>query len=474
MELIEHDEAMLECEKEENVLHYDKRTLNLDIDEKKIEVDIYNKKNDDKKSNVIINSINNNSEESEVSNNKYVEMKNNKSKSIGIVMYMQDRDYSDNKEENLNIHIKEASAPSFLAKIIKYIFEKLYETIIIEVVMGHEHGDKNNKCHLQIIIIFEKMFRKLMKPGALKIKYDNKIICLLYMQQKTKNAYALKNYCKKERDATIVRNNEIKKFDLEEENPFIFIKNNRDKITFDEGLEKILDYDAELYFKTSNNMDNALKRLIVENPPVPFRWMPIPDYLKEYYLPDGSTFYETFSKWYNKYCINEQNLERKKALCLFSAERSMGKSYFVRHLVSHEDYVLEFNNTICMKKNLNKGIHKLLLLDDMKIINENNKSMWKSLVASEPTTLRGAWINEEFKERLPCIITTNDLEMIKIFRDDDFFRTQVITIEITKYMGEPGTEREDLMQTEFIVSDRTAEKLNRLNIKNAYSNELNL
>ena len=318
------------------------------------------------------------------------------------------------------------------------------------------------------------MFRKLMKPGALKIKYDNKIICLLYMQQKTKNAYALKNYCKKERDATIVRNNEIKKFDHEEENPFNYIKNNRDKITIEEGLEKILDYDAELYFRNSNNIDNALKRLIVENPPVPFKWMPIPDYLKEYYLPDGSTFYETFSKWYNTYCINGENLERKKALCLFSAERSMGKSYFVRHLVSHENYLLEFNNTICRKKNINKGIYKLLLLDDMKIINENNKSMWKSLVASEPTTLRGAWINEEFKERLPCIITTNDLEMIKIFRDDKLFRTQVITIEITKYMGEPGTEREDLMQTEFIISDKTAEKLNKLDIKNAYSNELNL
>ena len=476
MELVENDETILECEKKENIKNYDKKTISLDIDEKKIEVDVYNKKNDndDKKNNLIVNSINNNSEESEISNNKYVEMKNNKSKSIGIVMYMQDKEYSNNNEENSNKHIQEANAPSFLAKIIKCIFEYLYETIIVELIMGHEHGDKNNKCHLQIIVIFEKMFRKLLKPGALKIKYDNKIICLLYMQQKTKNAYALKNYCIKERDATIVRNNEIKKLDLEEEDPFTFIKNNRDKITIEEGLEKILDYDASLYFKSSNNIDNALKRLIVEQPPVPFKWMPIPEYLKEYYLPDGSTFYETFSKWFNTYCINGENLDRKKALCLYSRDRAMGKSYFVRHLVSHENYILEFNNTICVKKNINKGIYKLLLLDDMKIISVSNKSMWKSLVASEPTTLRGAWVNEEFKERLPCIITTNDIEMIKIFRDDKLFNTQVFIIEITKYMGAPGTEREDLMKNEFILSDHTANELNKLDIKNIYSDNFNL
>lgn len=473
MQLIEHDDTMLECEKEENIKKYTKKTLNLKIDEKDVKVDVFNKIQD-KEKNIIIESLNKNGEENEVSNNKYTEMANNKSKSIGVVMYMQDHDYSEKNEENLEIHIKEAKAPSFLAKIIKFIFENLYEVNIIELVMGHEHGEKNNKCHLQIIIIFEKLFRKLLKPGALKIKYDDKIICLLYMQQKTKNAYALKNYCKKERDATIVRNNEIKKFDIEEDNPFIYIRENRNKLTIQEGREKILEYDAELYFRNSNNMDNALKQIIIEQPPVPFQWMPIPEYLKNFFLPDGSNFYETFSNWFQTYCINGENLDRKKALCLYSRKRSMGKSYFVRHLVSHPDYILEFNNTLCWKKNINKGIYKLLLLDDMNIINSNNKAMWKSLVASEPTTLRGAWLNEEFTERLPCIITTNDLEMVKIFRDDKLFNTQVFIIEITKYMGAPGTERLDLMKNEFILSDETVFELNKLDTKKVYSDNLNL
>lgn len=475
MELVEQSENMLECEKEGVKEQYDNKNLKLEIDNKQVSVSIYNKKANEKDANIIEQQINQIGEESDISENKYVEMKNNKSKSIGVVMYLQNNEYKQNKDENLNIHIPESSAPSFLAKIIKSIFEKIYEINITELIMGHEHGEKNSKCHLQIIIMFEKLFRKIMKPGALKINYDGKTICLLYMQQKTKNAYALKNYCKKERDATIVKNNEIIKFDLEEHsNPFNYIKNNCDKITIEEARNKILDYDAELYFKSSNNIETALKKIIIEEPPVPFSWVPIPEYLKKYNLADGSSFYDTFMKWFNTYCINGENLDRKKALCLYSRTRSMGKSYFVRHLVSHPDYILEFNNTLCWKKNINKGIYKLLLLDDMNIINANNKAMWKSLVASEPTTLRGAWLNEEFKERLPCIITTNDIEMLKIFRDDKLFNTQVFIIEINKYMGAPGTERKDLMKNEFILSYETAEELNKLDTKKSYAENKNL
>ena len=55
-----------------------------------------------------------------------------------------------------------------------------------------------------------------------------------------------------------------------------------------------------------------MKKIIIEEPPVPFQWMPIPEYLKNYYLPDGSNFYDTFNKWYTMYCINGENLDRKK------------------------------------------------------------------------------------------------------------------------------------------------------------------
>ena len=491
---IREEEETLECEKDKT---YTKKEIEFTLDDKQVKVFIYNKdkdkdkdknkdkdneKNNDKdkdkdkdNDNMIIEKINKVAEKNEISDNKYVEMKNNKSKSIGVVMYLQDSKYSNDANENKNIHIKGANAPSFLAKIIKKIFEILYEVNITELIMGHEHGELNKKCHLQIIILFDKMFRKLMKPGALKIITEDSIVCLLYMQQKTNNVYALKNYCKKERDATIVRKDEIIKFNYDEnKDPFLYIKNNYNKITIDEGRERLLEYDAQMYFRNSTNFENALKKIIIEEPSVPFQWMPIPEYLKTFFLADGSSFYDTFNIWYQRYCINGENLDRKKALCIYSAKRAMGKSYFVRHLVPDPAYVLEFNNTIAPKKNLNKGIHKLLLLDDMKIISENSKAMWKSLVASEPTTLRGAWVNEEFIERLPCIITTNDIEMLKIFHDDPLFNTQVFIIEINKYMGAPGTQREDLMKNEFVISDETAEILRKMNTKKSYSDNQNL
>ena len=472
MELVENENTLLECEKDEIKDKYTNTKISMQLQEKTVDVNIFTKKEDE--DNVIINNLND-IDENEISDNKYVAMKNNKCKSIGVVMYMQKNEYK-GKEENENIHIRNAESPSFLALIIKKIFEEIYKTKINELIMGHEHGEKNKKCHLQIIINFETMFRKIMRPGALKIKYDNQFTCLVFMQQKTKNPHALKNYCLKERDATIVKNDEFIKYEpSDDSNPFIYIRDNYNKITMEEARQKLLFTDPKLYFQNCNNFEMAIKNIIVEEPKIPFEWMPIPEYLKNYILADGSNFYDTFNKWYIKYCINGDSLERKKALCLYSRQRSMGKSYFVRHLVSDPEYILEFNNTFCFKKNMNKGIYKLLLLDDMNNITTNNKAMWKSLVASEPTTLRGAWLNSEIKERLPCIITTNDIEMIKIFRDEKLFNTQVTIIEITKYMGAPGTQREDLMKTDFILTYETSEKLNHMDTaKNMYINSNNL
>lgn len=453
-----NEEIIMECEKEENQANYQKKTFNFKIEDKDITVTEFIKKN---KEPIIQEAF---LESNEISENKTSTLKQNNSNSIGVVMYLEPKEYK-NAEENINIHIPESSAPSILALIIKNYFEEKYKCEIKELIAGHEHGEINKKCHLQVIITYKKLFRKKLEPGALKIKLENKTIRLIYMQQKARNSHALKNYCKKDRDATIVKEDQYTKFDKEayaKGNPFLYIYENKDTITKEEAKDLVLKNDPEMFFRNFNNINNAIEHIVCTKPPVEFSWQPVPEYLKNVLLPEGSSFYDVFNAWYIKYCINGADLERKKALCIFSEKRSMGKSYFVRHLVSHEDYLLEFNNTICQKKNLGKGIYKLLLLDDMKIMTEANMAMWKSIVASEPTTLRGAWVNQEFNERLPCIITTNDIEMVRIFRDHKLFNTQVIILEITEYMGAPGTFREDLAQHEFYISDRTANRINRM------------
>jgi hypothetical protein len=436
MELDEDKQKVMQCEKEPD--KYEKRIYKFKIEEKDIEVNEFSKKKEVKDEGHIIENIKKNAEENEVSKNEYKPL-TNKSISIGIVVYLEANEYKENPEENANIHIPECQSPSILAPIFKKVFELKYKSNIKELIVGHEHGDINKKCHLQMIVTYKKEFQKKLEPGALKIYVDNKIIKLVYMQQKAKNPHALKNYCKKDRDATIVRGEEYIKFDKEayaKGDPFMYIYENRDNISKEEARELVIKSDASLYFRNFNNINNAIDKIVCNKPPCEFSWQPVPLYLKNLLLPNGFNFYDVFNEWYTTYCINGEQLERKKALCIYSEKRSMGKSYFVRHLVPHEDYLLEFNNTICQKKNLGKGIYRLLLLDDMKIISEANMAMWKSLVASEPTTLRGAWVNEEYNERLPCIITTNDIEMVRIFRDHKLFNTQVIILEITEYMGE--------------------------------------
>ena len=87
-----------------------------------------------------------------------------------------------------------------------------------------------------------------MKPGAMKLKYDNQYTCLIFMQQKTRNSHALRNYCLKERDATIVKDDEFTKYEpKEDDNPFIYIRDNYNKITIDEAREKLLQTDPEAY-----------------------------------------------------------------------------------------------------------------------------------------------------------------------------------------------------------------------------------
>ena len=403
-------------------------------------------------------------EKNEISDNIAIPTNLN-TKSIGIVMYGSSDLYEDDTELNKDIHIPHAEAPSILAPVIKKIFELLYKSEINELIMGHEHGEDNKKCHLQIIITFPKNIRKILTVGYMVITWEDNKVKLIYMQQKAKNPYALKNYCQKDRDATIVKKDnsyskKLNKSDISG-SPFAFIVDNKDKLTYAEAMDIIAHKNPKSYFTSFNQIKNAVSSLITPVPPVPFEWLPVPEYLKHYTLPNYLSFYDTFNEWYQKYCINGENLPRKKALCLYSEKRALGKSYFVRHLVPHPDYILEFNNTFTQKGNINSPIHKLLLLDDMGEIDANNITMWKSLVASEPTTLRSAWLNEYFDRRLPCIITTNNSKMIELFYKSSYFNTQVVLIEIKEYMGEPGTQREDLTKYEFIISDELARKLNK-------------
>ena len=119
------------------------------------------------------------------------------SKSFGIVVYMDDIMYAKTYEENILIHFP-ITKEYFILHFLKHLYtEGIGAKNNVEcIVIGHEHGPENGKCHGQIYIKFENKIRKLFKPGKLTIDGLN----YLYMAQTSKQPAKLRNYCKKDND----------------------------------------------------------------------------------------------------------------------------------------------------------------------------------------------------------------------------------------------------------------------------------
>jgi hypothetical protein len=398
----------------------------------------------------------------EVSDNIYKIVKNN-SESIGMVFYMEDG-YSEDPEENNYIHIPFVNQ-QFYPKLLQKILETFLEKKINQIVVGHEHGEVNKKCHLQTCIKFDSKLTKILNPGVLSIfNLDtDEEVTLLFMQQKARNSHALINYCQKDEDYELLNDyNTLKivKNDKGKINVFQTLSNNRDLMSKEEAENFILKYDPVKYFANYGNIQKAVTS-IFKNPLPPFEWKK-PYIAEDYTIPCQSgriLFAPIFNAWFEKYCLKDA--KRKKALCLFSKKRALGKTTFARSLVNDIGYILEYNN-IFTDQNLKsrKENLKLLLLDDMRLTQDNAQT-WQSMIAGERTTIRGFFVSDIYDLNLPCIITTNNYEMLTTFTRDPMYNTQIVCVEIDQYMGPPETLRSDLLEKEIYISDDLKEDLDR-------------
>lgn len=404
----------------------------------------------------IVKDLNETTSQNSVGQNQYVKIVN-KSKTIGMVCYME-TGYSTTPKENLKIHIPEA--PHIYPKIIEQLLNTVLEIKPTQIIVGHEHGDLKKKCHLQICIRFSEEIQKIINPGRLDIfEGDTKLVSLLYMQQKGYNSNALANYCLKEGDVEYLNNYGVLNKIYDEKGKLLTLKTiavNRSLMTKSEAFEFLLVNDPRLVFASYCNVMKTLEKVIT--PVLPeFHWV-IPKHLDNYMITDETgaqiKFMPVFMKWFDANCI--KNPDRKQALCLYSESRGVGKSCFARSLVNDIGYLLEYNNTFT-ERNLNVQ-YKLLLLDDMQDISNDNSQMWRSLVASQPTSIRAAYVNDRFELSIPCIITTNSEKMLTGFLRDPLFNKQVLSIEINEYMGPLGTRPEFLESTRSFISRRTMDK----------------
>ena len=93
------------------------------------------------------------------------------SKSLGIVMQMEQKRYSDLEEENTERHFlntKEAILLGFLEELHRKGVGRKNE--IEEIVIGHEHGSEKRKCHMQLFI---KFAGSLINKGTTTLKFTN-------------------------------------------------------------------------------------------------------------------------------------------------------------------------------------------------------------------------------------------------------------------------------------------------------------
>lgn len=373
-------------------------------------------------------------------------------KTWGIVIYGEPNTYPVTNDERRLFHIS-----IDFSTIITKLAETLKEHHKIEfqqITGGHEHGKKDDKCHLQICIQLATAINTIIKPG----KFELEGITYLYLAQKAKNPYALLNYCKKDGEFyylypdKVIKKVFIKNKDgipTDKINPYATIVNNKGLIDAEQAKDILVSHASRDFFMSNSNINKAIEQLTKPQLPPPI-WT-FPDYLKEF---KDAVLYTWFIKW----CFPEE-LSRRKALCLYSKERAMGKTTFAKNLINHEDYIVIFRNSFNKESTLNK-IPKLLILDDMQPYTDQNKETWKGLIAGEKTAIRDAYLNFLWDYNVPCIITTNNASLVTNLMLDDQFSTQIVIVEIDSYMGPSNTKVELFTQKEFHVSETIWKAMN--------------
>lgn len=392
------------------------------------------------------------------------ELKNKKrqlaAKAFGVVLYMEPKDYSENIEENKSIHFpflgcEEESDKVVYIAILSAIFTFFHPNMDIkDIIIGHEHGTKLKKCHLQSVVILNKETRNYIYPLAIDFEWVNnnvpfkKRLLMMNAAAKDLSGKNLIKYCRKEGDWFSLTNQLI---------PIVYKKDKNGEITNQIDIwgtlskcrancipiEIVKEFCASKMGRDFWLYKKNLWATIEDEfgPKVePFRWVPNERIF-------SNPLYKPIKDWFYTYCDNENAPSRKVALLIFS-KRGMGKTEFVKSLVSDPSYIQTFNS--CFQEP-DCADPKLIILDDfLPIRSDSTYSNWetfKKAISSELDTIRDCQINRKISKKywgLPCIILTNSEIFVKQMLNQPEFYSQIIFFYVNEFLGPPGTFREDL------------------------------
>lgn len=392
-------------------------------------------------------------------------------KAFGCVLYMDDNEYKEDKELNAGIHFPFLNEPNFDVQTAHKLYLALLQSIFIvfykgipikDVVIGHEHGSINKKCHLQCVVKLNGRTQKVLSPHQLVLKYKidgvdhQKVFLFMAAKANDLKGKNLEYYCKKDGDWFTASTSDIpfvQKFNSKGEatgiNVYATLEAMRKAghFTSEEASELVATYAPQDWYKwRANILPNILNDF--SDSAEPFQW-----------VPNERVFgmYPKIKEWFYRYCAGENVPDRKKALLLYSEKRAMGKSYFARGLVNNAAYVQEFHNNFVVPTC--KEPH-IIIIDDFRAPDEaqgySNWETFKKAISSELTQIRDCKVNVSLSKAfdgVPCIICTNKIKFLKSMLNSTEFNTQIIPVVIDQYLGPEGTQREDLMTVEYGNTD---------------------
>lgn len=132
---------------------------------------------------------------------------------------------------------------------------------------------------------------------------------------------------------------------------------------------------------------------------------------------------------------------RFKALVLYSEERGVGKTSLAKSFVyNNQNWIIHCRNKFNADQFRLSEEAKLLLVDDFNFDPKIHHECFKALVTSEPTGIRDAYLNLQFKHGLPTIICTNDTKFYEYLLKSPDFQHDCMFCDVSgQYLGPPHT-----------------------------------
>jgi hypothetical protein len=160
---------------------------------------------------------------------------------------------------------------------------------------------------------------------------------------------------------------------------------------------------------------------------------------------------------------------------LYSEERGVGKTSLAKSFVyNNQNWIIHCRNKFNADQFKLIEEAKLLLIDDFNFDPKIHHECFKALVTSEPTGIRDAYLNLQFKHGLSTIICTNDTKFYEYFLKSPDFQHGCMFCDVSTIPWSPYTLAQNvltLLRISSMPDPKTLARFQRLTRDESMPNE---